>query len=330
MMDLGFEKDRNDLAVRAFQSKQEADKMKAEGMLGMASLIGRHTKDGRLADTAAQSEFWDTYSKVAGFIPYEAANQMFDNTYGAAAKAKETSRRLDIQQQGVDARAITANRRLDILERSASTAEISAEHRMAIADARLSFDQAKSERNEEYRGALLDIAEKKLKLAESGGTAQTKNDLYAAELEDRAKKIEASSPEEAKKLMERAAGVRSSGRLFDAKTKPTIAIITDDEGEFVKALIGPDGKVVKVLPKVDTSKLSQVEAILLKKEAERIDPDFYYKKEKDGNYSFDEVGFGAALKALEEKYTKKKPAAPGATTAPAGTTPASDPLGLFK
>jgi hypothetical protein len=276
MMDMGFEKDRNDLALRSFQAKQEADKMKVEAMLEMGTTIGTDIKEGKTADKSAQANFWNKAAQWMPFVGYEAVNSMFDNTYGAATKAEQRARGIDGDAKHAPGENLSILKGIDLeiakLENEASN-PVSEEH---AADAKARLNKAK-----EYRDVFTSMA-----------------------------------------------GVAKQGQ-------PQIEVFTGPGGESFKAFVTYDRggrKQYKRIPEVDASKLSQVESVLLKKEAQAIDPESirYFKKDKDGKFAFDEEQYKDDLKALEEKYTKKKPAAPGAAPASAVTPPASDPLDLFK
>lgn len=88
LMDLGLEKDRNDLAYRSFQTKQTTDILRAQGMTEIGDFLSKATYNNKLTDPETQGNFWKLTSKYAPFIPEATVNSMWDNTFKAAMDRK--------------------------------------------------------------------------------------------------------------------------------------------------------------------------------------------------------------------------------------------------
>lgn len=189
LIDLGLEGDRNEIALKTFQAKHDADKMRITAMSDIGDYLGEATKNDKLTDPETQAGFWRLTSKYAPFIPETAVNSMWDNTFKSAMDRKESSKKFEAQQFNADRRAVEAERRLGIMQQRVDLASESDEHRRAIADARLSLDEAKSESTDENRSALLSIAERKLQMAES--LSKDRAEIAKGNLEMRQKELAA-------------------------------------------------------------------------------------------------------------------------------------------
>ncbi len=88
LLDLGLEKDRNDLAYKSFQVKQSSDILRAQGMTEIGDFLSKATYNNKLTDPETQGNFWKLTSKYAPFIPEAAVNSMWDNTFKAAMDRK--------------------------------------------------------------------------------------------------------------------------------------------------------------------------------------------------------------------------------------------------
>jgi len=89
LLDLGLEKDRNDLAYKSFQVKQSSDILRAQGMTEIGDFLSKATYNNKLTDPETQGNFWKLTSKYAPFINEQTVNSMWDNTFKAAMDRKD-------------------------------------------------------------------------------------------------------------------------------------------------------------------------------------------------------------------------------------------------
>jgi len=84
LMDLGLEKDRNDIALGAQKMKHDADTMRVRGVSRIASYVGDATANKKLLDSETQAGYWRMMAEEAPFVDRETGNSIWDNTFGKA------------------------------------------------------------------------------------------------------------------------------------------------------------------------------------------------------------------------------------------------------
>lgn len=84
MMGLMLERERNDIALQTFRTKQASDLLRTRGMAEIGEFLGAATANNKLTDPETQAEFWRKTSRLAPFLPEAAVNSMWDNTFKPA------------------------------------------------------------------------------------------------------------------------------------------------------------------------------------------------------------------------------------------------------
>jgi len=102
MMDLMMEQQRNDLSLKTFKVKQDADLLRAKGMTEIGDYLSQATATGMLTDPDTQAGFWSLTSKYAPYINEQTVNSMWDNTFKAAMDRDDRAKGLSGRDQPAD------------------------------------------------------------------------------------------------------------------------------------------------------------------------------------------------------------------------------------
>lgn len=88
MMGLMLEKERNDIALQTFRTKQATDLMRTKGMAEIGEYMANAVANEKLTDPETQAGFFRLTSKWAPFVPETVFNSMWDNSFKPAMDRK--------------------------------------------------------------------------------------------------------------------------------------------------------------------------------------------------------------------------------------------------
>lgn len=88
MMDMMLERERNDIALQTFKTKQATDLMRAKGMAEIGDYMANAVAREKLTDPETQAGFFRLTSKYAPFVPETVFNSMWDNSFKPAMDRK--------------------------------------------------------------------------------------------------------------------------------------------------------------------------------------------------------------------------------------------------
>lgn len=87
-MDIGLESERNDIAIRSQNLKQQAEIGRAKAMLDMGDYMGNAVQNDKLTDPETIAGWHRLTAKLAPFVPDTVANAWYDNTFKPAIERK--------------------------------------------------------------------------------------------------------------------------------------------------------------------------------------------------------------------------------------------------